>query len=122
MANPAKYLVVMPPGAQVRGMGFLEPGKVFEALSADYVPSRTFRPCNKEAQDALAKVLEPALRKAKGPELEKLKAQLEIVKLPEAKAVQPQLSETELAKLRGTVLKAGEKKPDAGGEKDERKL
>jgi hypothetical protein len=52
----AKYLVTMPPGAEVIGLGFIREGRVFSAPSEDYVPSRTFLPVNKEALAPLAKV------------------------------------------------------------------
>lgn len=89
---PAKYLVVQPPGAPVPGVGFIRPGFSFTAPSEDYVPSRTFRPLNEEAQEAIEAVyatelkrLEAAKKKARKDEhkdqldqqLDELKAQAE---------------------------------------------
>ena len=53
----AKYLVTMPPGAPVPGVGFVKPGDTFTAPSVDYIPSKTFRPVNEEAQAVLEKLL-----------------------------------------------------------------
>lgn len=58
MSNPAKYLVTIPPGAPIKDVGFVKPGEVFTAPSPDFVPSRTFRPVNEEAQAALTKVFD----------------------------------------------------------------
>jgi hypothetical protein len=56
--QPARYLVTMPPGAPVPGVGFVKAGDIFTAPSADYVPSRTFRPLNQEAQQAIEDVFD----------------------------------------------------------------
>jgi len=53
--SPAKYLVVIPPGAPVPQVGFVEHGKMFTAPD-DYVPSLSFFPANEEAKEILAKV------------------------------------------------------------------
>jgi hypothetical protein len=50
-----KYMVTVPPGAPVSGIGFIQPGQVFTAPADDYVPSLTFRPCNEEAKAILDK-------------------------------------------------------------------
>jgi hypothetical protein len=47
-------MVTMPPGAPVPGIGFVQPGQVFTAPDG-FRLSRTFRPVNREAQDALKK-------------------------------------------------------------------
>jgi hypothetical protein len=68
-----KYLVTAPPGVPVPGVGFLQPGAVFTAPSDDYVPSRTFRPCNEEAKVVLEKLFDArktALEKALADEID----------------------------------------------------
>lgn len=58
MPEKPKYMVMVPPGAPVAGIGFVQPGSVFTAPSEDYVPSRTFRPCNEEAKAVLEKLFD----------------------------------------------------------------
>jgi hypothetical protein len=55
--QPAQYLVVRQPGAQVPGVGFVTAGSYFFA-PAGYVPSRYMRAMNKEAQEELRKLKE----------------------------------------------------------------
>lgn len=54
----AKYMVTVPPGAPIPNVGFIRPGETFVAPGANYIPSRTFRPLNREAVDALGKVFD----------------------------------------------------------------
>lgn len=54
----AEYLVTVPPGAYVLGVGFVEAGHIFTAPADDYVPSRTCRAMNPEAAVALQKLQE----------------------------------------------------------------
>lgn len=49
----ARYVVVKEPGAPITGVGFVRAGEAFSAPSPGYMPSKTFRPLNKEAQDVL---------------------------------------------------------------------
>jgi hypothetical protein len=81
----ALYLVTVPPGAPVAGVGFIQPGHFFLAPSPDYVPSKSFLPCDAEAQAELAKL---GVKKA-------------IVKptAPEGPAVERGVSLSEIAKL-----------------------
>jgi len=56
MAERAHYLVTVPPGAPIPGLGFVKVGDSFFAPSEDYVPSRTFRAMNEPARQALVKL------------------------------------------------------------------
>lgn len=56
MAQTPRYLVRMPPGAPVPGIGFVRNGNWFDAPSEDYVPSKTFLPCNEAAKAVLEKL------------------------------------------------------------------
>jgi hypothetical protein len=142
----AKYLVMLPPGAQVPGIGFVREGTIFSAPSEDYVPSRTFRPLNQEAVDALAKVFEglkaqteKRLAAAEGKaavaraqddlaKLEALRARtLQLVEIPkEEPKVERGLSLAELDRI--DAQDVPEKKTDAqappkdGGKRGDRKL
>jgi hypothetical protein len=52
----AKYMVTVPPGAPIAGVGFVKPGEIFTAPSDDYVPSRSFRAVNEEGRVRLEKL------------------------------------------------------------------
>jgi hypothetical protein len=52
----AKYMVTVPPGAPVAGVGFVKPGEIFSAPTDDFVPSRSFRAVNEEAKVKLEKL------------------------------------------------------------------
>jgi hypothetical protein len=52
----AKYMVTIPPGAPVAGVGFVKPGEIFSAPTDDYVPSRSFRAVNEEGRAKLEKL------------------------------------------------------------------
>lgn len=127
MATP-RYLVTKAPGAQVRGLGFLEPGTAFNAPSADYQPSKSFRPCNAEAQAVLKKLLEPALKSAKNERVKKeLEEQLKIVELakPKETPTKGAASDKELAELerrRQGAGKPGGSLSEAGKAESDRKL
>jgi len=81
----ARYLVTTPPGAPVSGVGFVQPGQMFLAPSSDYVPSKSFLPCDAEAQAELAKL---GVKKA-----------IVSPPAPEGPAVERGVSLSELAKL-----------------------
>jgi hypothetical protein len=56
MAQTPRYLVRIPPGAPVPDVGFVKNGNWFDAPSEDYVPSKTFLPCNEAAKEVLEKL------------------------------------------------------------------
>ncbi len=64
MAQMPKYMVTMPPGAPIPGIGFVRPGEFFTAPSEKSIPSRTFRPVNQEAVAPLAKIHERVVAEA----------------------------------------------------------
>jgi hypothetical protein len=97
----AKYLVTMPPGAEVPGLGFVREGKVFSAPSEDYVPSRTFLPVNKEAVAPLAKVFEQ-LKKHHEKRLEVAKKADSRDGGARADQVRGELEKLEVARVRAT--------------------
>lgn len=59
----AEYLVTAPPGTFVEGVGFVKTADAFTAPEG-YVPSRTMKPLNAEAVEALAKVKEALAARA----------------------------------------------------------
>jgi hypothetical protein len=61
----AQYLITEAPGAYIRNLGFLVPGRYFEAPDDKYVPARSFRALNEEASQGLRKLKEIMLAKAK---------------------------------------------------------
>lgn len=73
----AKFLVTVPPGAPIPGVGFVRPGEIFTAPKG-YVPSRTFKPLNAEAVEALKKVQASMLERAKGLRVDKDKTEEEL--------------------------------------------
>jgi len=61
----ARYLITEHPGAYIRGLGFLVPGRYFEAPSDDYVPARSFQALNEAGVAGLKTLKERLLAKAK---------------------------------------------------------
>ena len=51
----ARYLVTSPPGAPIKGVGFIRPGEAFTAPEG-YIPSRTMRALDAEGLKELQKV------------------------------------------------------------------
>jgi hypothetical protein len=80
----AKYMVTVPPGAPIAGVGFVRPGEIFSAPADDYVPSRSFRAVNEEGRVRLVSlyseigaVLEKREKDAKPEDKAALRVQLE---------------------------------------------
>lgn len=136
--QPAKYMVTMPPGAPIEGVGFVRPGEIFTAPSETFLPSRTFRPVNEEALEVLELVFEATAAKLKErladatgerksvirAEMEALvkegKEALQLVQIPRAEPkVEPGLTMAELgAQLKPTPADPG----PAPGKSEDRKL
>jgi hypothetical protein len=55
-----RFLVTQPPGAPIPGVGFVKPGEIFHAPDPkefpEWTPSRTYKPCDEEAQALLKRV------------------------------------------------------------------
>lgn len=60
----AKYLVTLPPGVPVPGIGFVRVNDAFNA-PAGFIPSRTFKPLNAEASAELEKLKASLIGEAK---------------------------------------------------------
>ncbi len=135
MAQIPKYMVTLPPGAPIAGVGFVRPGEIFTAPAVDYVPSRTFRAVNEEAKAVLLKlhgevVAQAESRLAGAEEKEdKRQAVIELARVKAARqaaAVLVDIPKVEPKVEKGLSLKDlgevnGGAKPDAGKPAD-RKL